>query len=128
MAPEPLQRLLFETSSGQAKRVPSRWVLYAGGFRAEYEANVEYVLTDLESAFEKYVSDRSDIYHPEVAVELKHSVVVCGRHYKVGRLGHVCVISDRAILMSWRTATSSILGLADAGLARDCRRLAPEGQ
>jgi hypothetical protein len=75
---------------GNAKRVPSRWVLFAAGCRAEYEANVEYVLSDLESAFEKYVSDRSDIYHPEVAVELKHSVVVCGRHYKVGRLAHMC--------------------------------------
>ena len=44
---------------------------------------MEHVLSDLANAFEKYISDRADIYHPEVAVELKHSVVVCGRGYKV---------------------------------------------
>lgn len=53
--------------------------------RAEYDANVELVLSDLSSGLAQYISDRSDIYHPEVAVELKHSVVLCGRQFKVGR-------------------------------------------
>jgi hypothetical protein len=41
------------------------------------------VLSDLAQGVERYITDRSDIYHPEVAVELKHVVVVAGRGYKV---------------------------------------------
>jgi hypothetical protein len=56
--------------------------------REQYDANVEHVLSDLAQGFKTYVSDRADIFHPEVAVELKHSVVVAGRAYRVNFPGH----------------------------------------
>jgi hypothetical protein len=51
--------------------------------RAEYDSTVDSVLADLTQGVEKYIFDRSDIYHIEVAVELKHVIVVAGRGYKV---------------------------------------------
>jgi hypothetical protein len=72
-----------ETPNGDLQLLPADHIV-ACDSRAEYDANVELVLSDLSNGLAKYILDRSDIYHPEVAVELKHSVVLCGRHYKVG--------------------------------------------
>jgi hypothetical protein len=81
--PKKVAKMRFESEEElRQRRIALVKKEYRAICRAEYDENVDIVLSDLALGVEKYICDRSDIYHPEVAVELKHVVVVAGRCYK----------------------------------------------